>query len=131
MIKPRRRPDWPFGVDNAAARAMVVAHYCWAALAEVDPQRAEQVRIFFRQWDEGVYLAPTWTSTGPRMTRQDVADLAQVAPTVVTMWATRGIVRAGQRHVLTRRADGDYDTDEVLAFLQLRDTTTEPAESTR
>lgn len=128
MIKPRRRPDWPFGVDNAAARAMVVAHYCWAALAEVDPARAEEVRVFFRQWDEGVYLAPCWTSTGPRMTRQEVAELAQVDVASVTMWATRGIRRAGQRHVLARRADGDYDREEVLAFLQIRDTP-EPARS--
>ncbi len=130
MIKQRRRDrePWPFGVDDPAARARVVAHFAWSALREIDPGRADEVLGFFAQFGEDYYLAPTWqtTSTRARMTRLQVAELAHVGTTAVANWGIRGIVRAGHTYHLRAGPDGLYDPDDVTAYLQVRATTEPP-----
>jgi hypothetical protein len=124
MIKARKREPWPFGNDSPADRARTVAAFCWQALDEVDPGRAEEIRKLAARFGEDIYLAPTWSTVAPGqlLTRAEVAELAHVTPTAVAMWGSRGIVRRHQRHYLVPRPGGRYHPDDVDAFLRLYNT---------
>ncbi|MEK6443594.1 hypothetical protein [Pseudonocardia sp. T1-2H] len=134
MLKSRRSPErapWPWGNDTRADRLAVYARMCWDSLAKLDPVEADRIRRFAAHFgDEHLINPPPDTAApGQPMTRQQVAELANVEPAAVTMWASRGIRRGGQRYRLVPRRPGEYDPDDVTAFLQVRDGAVQPAEA--
>jgi hypothetical protein len=119
-----QRPEWPWpGKRDATARARLVAHFVFAALEREAPATAAEVLELFGQLGEDAYLMPQYSSppAGGGMTAAEVSELSGKSRPVVRMWATRGIVRDGQKVRLQPGADGLYDADRVDRFLRLLD----------
>lgn len=113
------RSRWFFPGDTQLDRARTVARACWKALHTVDPRGAAALAATFAGAGE-TWLTGRRDTTSPAgwLTREQVAELGDVQPNAVTMWASRGIRRGGIDVKLTRYPEG-YDEAEVMDFIAL------------
>lgn len=130
-------PDWPhpwpveLGPNTPVHRARTYARAAVTALLDPSvpgPVAAEAILTLARNVGDVQWLQPPPPGTGPapgeRLTRDQLAGIAEVRTDAVRLWGSRGLSRGGERrHLRADPVDQTYDPDEAAAFLRWRDTT--------